>query len=231
MPKKKLTKSPHKWPDLTGLTFGKLTVIERQGSNKLGSSLWLCQCQCGQNTVTTTTALKTGHCRSCGCLLKTRKGLSTSPEYQTWKGMIRRCYDHKHKRAACYKKFGISVCLRWRTSPEDFITDVGPRPGPEFSIDRINTYGHYSCGKCQECIDNGWNFNCRWATLETQVRNDRRNVFLTYQGKTLTIADWAEFLGIKHRTLWGRLDSNWSIEEALTTPLIPRSKIRTWRKG
>jgi hypothetical protein len=60
--------------------------------------------------------------------------------------------------------------------------------------------------------------NCRWATWKKQARNRRNTVMLTYQGKTASLSEWAECLGVVYVTLWGRLNRGWSVEDALTKP-------------
>jgi len=86
------------------------------------------------------------------------------------------------------------------------------------SIDRINNNGHYSCGHCDDCIRNGWVMNCRWATMVEQARNTRRSRYLTLNGETKLLMDWAEKTGISDKTVRTRLRAGWSVERALTTP-------------
>lgn len=98
--------------------------------------------------------------------------LSKRPEYRAWAGIRSRC---KNANLKCYKDYGgrgIRVCCGW----DDFIMffkDMGVRPGSNYSIDRINNSGNYSCGHCDECIENGWDANCRWATITQQNINKR----------------------------------------------------------
>jgi len=113
---------------------------------------------------------------------------------------------------------GIKVCERWRAF-ENFLTDMGQKPFSEASIDRIDNDGNYSCGHCEECLRNGWPANCRWATDKEQQRNTRQNRMLTYNGKTMCLAEWGELLGIEYNILWARLNRGWSVAKTLSIPV------------
>lgn len=98
--------------------------------------------------------------------------LSKRPEYRTWIAMKARCENPNRKAYKDYGGRGIKVCYGWY----DFILffkDMGIRPGPDYSIDRINNDSNYSCGHCEECLREGWTANCRWATQSQQNMNKR----------------------------------------------------------
>jgi hypothetical protein len=81
--------------------------------------------------------------------------------YGTWAAMIRRCYNNKVNNYKYYGGRGISVSAEWRTSFKQFLQDMENKPGPEYTLDRIDN----NKGYCKE--------NCRWATLEEQQANKR----------------------------------------------------------
>lgn len=130
-----------------------------------------------------------------------------TPEYRVWCAMIQRCYGKKHKRIAQYAGRGITVCDRWRHSFPNFLSDMGKRPSPDLSLDRIDNDKGYSPE------------NCRWATRKQQQRNRSVNRLLTFQGETKPMAEWAEMLHVRPKLVANRLrDLGWSVERALTEP-------------
>ncbi len=91
-----------------------------------------------------------------------RHGYFGTPEYAAWGAMIQRCTNEKHPRWKYYGARGITVCRRWLESAASFIEDMGPRPSPRHTLDRINNDGHYEPA------------NCRWATWQEQRANRSR---------------------------------------------------------
>lgn len=91
------------------------------------------------------------------------------------------------------------------TSFEAFYCDVGPCPGPEYTLDRIDNDRNYEPG------------NVRWATRAEQQRNKRTNRMLTFNGETRCLEEWARMTGLG-TTLRMRLRRGWGIERALSTP-------------
>lgn len=133
-----------------------------------------------------------------------------SKEFNTWYGMLRRCYNRRHRHYTDYGGRGITVCARWRASFAAFLADVGPAPSISHSLDRFpNGTGNYEPD------------NVRWATPAEQMRNFSRNRWLTFEGRTLCLTDWATEKGIPKTTLQSRLNAGWSIEDALATPVSP----------
>lgn len=157
---------------IVGKKFGRLTVIEPlPTSNKQRHILWKCICDCGNEHVSISSDLKTGHTKSCGCLhiqmmtenIKhghSRAGI-VSPTYVSWASMITRCKNKKSLNYKYYGGSGVKVCERWLNF-ENFLSDMGERPN-NLSLDRINPYGNYEPS------------NCRWADFKTQQLNKRKN--------------------------------------------------------
>lgn len=101
-----------------------------------------------------------------------KHGKAHSPEHKTWGSIKTRCFNPKHDGYARYGAKGITMCRRWRESFEAFLEDMGPKP-EGCTVLREDLDGHYSCGKCSECEEKGWEANCRWAT-RTEVNRHRR---------------------------------------------------------
>jgi len=136
-------------------------------------------------------------------------GMSRTPEYDAWSHMKKRCFNLNHKAYSNYGGRGITVCDRW-LDLENFLTDMGTKPSPKHSLDRINNDGDY-------CLE-----NCRWATKAEQDNNRRSNRLITIENDTRTIAQWAKEMGFGKGVIYNRLNLGWSDLKAITTPL--RSK-------
>lgn len=202
--------------DLTGMDFGRLKVngyLGRIGAN----NCWECLCACGDKCTVSGGNLKSGHTQSCGCLhkeitSKTHKkhGKTKTPEYQIWAGMKDRCLSKKNISYPRYGGRGITVCNKWMKSFENFIADMGTRPSPDYSIDRINNNGNYEPS------------NCRWADQKTQANNTSRTIQLNIAGVTKPLTTWAEDCKLHRSVIISRLASGDSGED-----LIRQSGLRT----
>lgn len=141
------------------------------------------------------------------------------PEYQAWHNMKSRCLTPTHPSWTSYGGRGIRVCADWasRRGFAAFFSVMGSRPSPKHSIDRIDNDGNYSCGRCSDCLRNGWPANCRWATVAEQARNRRDR----YRHLPHNLAALARSAGLKHHTLAARIKAGWTIETALMAPVRP----------
>ena len=148
----------------------------------------------------------------------TRSIRSRSPEYLAWAAMIQRCNNERNPAYADYGGRGIRVCVGWRADFDQFLRDLGERPA-SLSLDRRDNDGHYSCGHCQECEDNGWPMNCRWATWDEQAANRRSAIVVEIDGVSRSVTDWIRTLGVNESTVFGRIFRGWPPREALTLPL------------
>lgn len=130
--------------------------------------------------------------------------------YSIYKGMKDRCRYKTNDNYERYGGRGIRVCEEWLADYMNFYNwaiNNGYKEG--LTLDRIDPNKNYEPD------------NCRWATYKEQANNTRRNNFITYNGETHTLTEWAEKLGIKRSTLNTRIHrQHWNIEKALTTPLM-----------
>jgi hypothetical protein len=205
-------------PDLTNKRFGKLAVVGLSDTQIEGKDRqWNCICDCGQQIIVTTHKLLANKTQSCGCngeRVCEKHGLSHLPEYKIWVGMKIRC-----KLEPDYVANGITVCPEWQSSFEQFLADVGRRPSPKHQLDRRNSLGNYDP------------LNTRWLEGKENGWNKTNNRLIEFQGETKCLTEWAEFMGIKSDTLFGRLNKGWSIEKALTTPVGKRSPNKNPRQS
>jgi hypothetical protein len=199
---------------MIGQKFHRLTVISQsQPTSGNRGKRWLCQCECGNQTIVRTDSLKNGRSKSCGCYssekskerivkINTTHGMANTPEYKTWTGMLDRCNNKKTPSYRDYGGRGIQVCESWKKF-ENFYKDMGKRPKGT-SIDRIDVNGDY----CSE--------NCRWATRQIQNNNTRKNKYITHNGETKTLSEWSRVYNIPVWKLSQRmLRDNLSFEEAI----------------
>lgn len=195
-----------------------LTFIERVAKNKAKY-----KCECGVIKECFINCVKSGSILSCGCYNKkklrerAKHRLLKHPLYRLWAGVKSRCTNHKYKSYKNYGGRGVVVCAEWYDNPEAFI---------------------------KWCLENGWKKGlfldkdiialeknvpepliyspewCRFVTRKENNNNTRYTVFITFNGMTKNIVQWAEHLGMVSNTLQNRLRRRgWSVERALTTPV------------
>lgn len=131
------------------------------------------------------------------------------PLYNCWKDMRRRCNNPNYRTYKWYGGRGIKVCERWNdslTGFPNFLADMGFKPTPKHSLDRIDNDKGYSPD------------NCRWADRRTQTRNMSRNRLVTIDGRTQCVTDWCLELGAEPKIVWTRIRRGMDEVQAITTP-------------
>jgi hypothetical protein len=214
----KKPRKPELLLDLIGDVYGRLTVLWCVGPVPNGRIReWMCRCSCGKEIQVAQNNLRSGNTESCGCYKReltvarnTRHGESVggkwSPEFATYKSMISRCYHSGASGYHLYGGRGIGVCDQWRGDGgyAQFLSDMGRRPTPNHSLDKIDNDKNYSPS------------NCRWATTKQQGNNRRNNQVIYWKGERMTITQAAEKEGVKYELVRSRIvDRGWSAEEAM----------------
>lgn len=215
--------------DLSGRQFTRLTVSGRGPNTAQGGARWWCLCTCGVRKLIRAVCLTHEQTRSCGCLRRETTAVTgqaarthghraggTSVEYKAWRSMKDRCLNSACPEFKDYGARGIEVCARWQGPHgfENFLKDMGSRPPAPlgtnkkrfYSIDRKDNQQGYTPD------------NCRWATYTQQNRNRRSNHVLTYEGRSLTITEWAAEVGMSKVTLGWRVRRGWPLSDALVPP-------------
>jgi len=175
-----------------------LMAVERRGASPNMKIWYQVRCECGTEGWRKAHTILDGTSKGCnrcqhrriprnsvavyGCAQK-RVHL---PEYAVWKTMLARCFNEKNKNYRHYGARGIRVCDAWLDYTA-FIRDMGRRPSPTHSLERVDNDGHYEPG------------NVRWATRHEQSRNKRNTRWVLLAGERLCQTDAALKLGI---SLW-----------------------------
>lgn len=222
--------------NLLGQVFGKLEVVEELGQiNPRNAQIyWKCVCQCGGEARTTTSALRSGHTASCGCLQKQRavethtkhgatkfKGANPNPLYHHWENMKSRCLNPKSPRFHRYGGRGIAVCDRWLEFM-NFNEDMAESYFEGATLERKEVNGNY----CKE--------NCEWITGAEQSRNKSDTVYVEHQGQQVNLSKWfyerAGQSTVSYSVFRNRvLAHSWDLETALIKekrpPKVAKEKI------
>ena len=211
---------PQRLPNpLVGTRFHRLRVA-LPNCKKKNQRRWFayCLCDCGAYVTVSYESLRSGHTQSCGCLrreraadVKTKHGCCTGDKkYLSYfcTNAKQRCTNPNNK---CFYRYGGRGIKYLLSGPAEVLEDIGERPSPLHSVDRIDNDGHYERG------------NIRWALPKTQTRNTRQNRMITHNGKTQCATDWAAEVGIPAQSLLNRIYKGWTPERAITTPLRAQS--------
>lgn len=211
--------------DITGQKFNRLTAISysKKHNGKRWRTYWNCKCDCGNDSIVMTQQLTSGQTKSCGCYnrdIHFKHGHTinqkTTPEFASWCAAKSRCFRVKDNHFKDYGGRGITMCAGWKDSFATFFADMGKRP-KDTTLDRINNNLSYSCGHCDECISKGWKLNCRWGNDEIQNNNRRDNINITYNGITMTAAQWARIIGVNSSTIARRFAKGVPIDKPQTS--------------
>lgn len=137
-------------------------------------------------------------------------GQCGTPTYISWRAMLNRCRNPNADQYPRYGGRGITVCDRWASDFSAFLSDMGARPSPDLTIERVNNDGNYEPG------------NCRWATAQEQENNKSTNRIVMYRGQSMTAAQAWRAAGqvISRSTMKSRLCLGWPIEKAVETPAV-----------
>lgn len=187
--------------NLVGRKFGRLRIIAFDHMDKNSNSYWLCECECGNTSIVRRGHLLSGGTVSCGCKVidfnkknHTTHGMTNESIYKSWYSMKHRCNNPNAANYAGYGGRGITVCDEWDDFDNFYEWSMSHGYAPGLSIDRINNNGNYSPE------------NCRWTTSSEQANNKRDTIFVTYNGQTHSIAEWARLFNVVYSTLSRRIN-------------------------
>ena len=142
-----------------------------------------------------------------------KHGLSRTRIHKIWDGMRYRCNNPTNPHYKDWGGRGIKICEEW----DDFMTfyewAMANGYDDTLSIERIDNDGDY----CPE--------NCKWIKRGDQAKNRRICIFLTHNGVTKSLVDWANEYGIKYATIYHRYQLGWSVEDILGIPVNYRCSI------
>jgi hypothetical protein len=212
MPRKKNSGIPAKnLIDITGMRFGKLTVLKKAINTKGTDAVWECICDCGTKLIIHGSTLRKGQisCRKCRNHAWTHR-LTNTRLYNIWWGIKGRCYCPTNEAYNSYGGRGIKMSEDWKNNPTAFYQwGMGNGYKPGLTIERIDNDGNYEPN------------NCKFIPRSEQAKNRRSSRFIECNGKKQILADWARETGIPQGTILGRLKLGWSMDR-LFAPVVLR---------
>lgn len=212
---------PRRYNDLTGQKFGRLTCLRDVGRSKGHNAMWLCRCECGNETIVNAGNLTRPNrgTKSCGCILRETAPHTTHSLYydedgkrsrlnHIWDGMKQRCLNPNDAHFKDYGGRGISICHEWLNYSSFHEWAMANGYKGNLTIERKEINGNYEPS------------NCCWIPHSKQSRNRRSTHFITFNGVKKSLAEWGKIIGIDPSGLRRRLEKGWSIERTLTQPSI-----------
>lgn len=212
---KRRAREMYKYEAKAGEKYGRLTLI-KETVRTSKKHKWLCRCDCGKYVEVSIYQMKSGECRSCGCLrdevagarakAMAKHNMTHTRMYKLWSTMLKRCRNPNDKDYPRYGGRGVKVCDEWKDFIKFHEWAMSHGYRDDLSIDRIDFNGNYEPS------------NCRWVTLADQARNRRGVIFVEYNGDKLPITLMAEKYNIPRGRLYDRLCRGWSVEDAINRP-------------
>lgn len=211
-----------KFIDIKGKKYNRWTVLSLDRiENK--RAYWLCQCECGTKKVVSSSSLRCGTSKSCGCLtkengIKTINGLSKTKLYRTYANIKQRCYNKNNFEYKNYGARGIIMCDEWKNDFLNFYNwAIQNGYKEELTIDRINVNGNYEPN------------NCRWITMKEQYHNRTDNLYYIVNNEKKCLAELCKEYNMPYKTVRARLKRNNDIISALNTPIKTKYRNKLYK--
>jgi len=201
-----------KLPDLIGKKFGKWTAVAIHDNTTDGrvGLFYDTMCDCGSSGVVRNSRLTGGFTKSCGCNISethSTHGQSKSSEIRSYYHMRERCLTPTCRDYSYYGGRGIKICERWLKSSKAFLDDMGPKPFPDYTLERRDVNADYSPE------------NCVWDSRAAQADNTRATTRYTIDGTTRTLKEWCNIHNKSVKTVRQRVKHlGLTPEEALALP-------------
>ncbi len=196
--------------DLTGQRFGKLVCIKVHPHRcNSGRVKWECRCDCGNEPVVFACNLARGNSKSCGCETKAKThGKSSTRLYKVWSSMKHRCGNSDNPYFHNYGGKGVSVCQEWMDYEVFYQWAIKSGYKKGLTIERADNSKNY-------CPD-----NCSWIPKGDQSNNTSRCKVIEFNGMSMNMKQWSDYLGIPYHIIQSRVRYGWSSIDAITQPKV-----------